>query len=94
MCAFQRHPALKILRVALNPALHLSTQGTQRSSQSEKYLLDAPLALAWYFAGFSSCEEKCNLCDCHRCIRTYMLENFDVMLLNLNYLCKMTLELR
>lgn len=69
-CAFQRHLALKIRRAALNSVLHQSTQGTQKSSQPEKYFLDTSLALAWYSAEFSSCEEKCNLSDCHRCIKT------------------------
>lgn len=49
-CAFQR----QILRAALNSVLHQSTQGTQKSSHSEKYLLGATPALAWYSAGFSS----------------------------------------
>lgn len=40
-CAYQRHLALKTLRAALNSVLHQSTQGTQKSSQSEKYWMRA-----------------------------------------------------
>lgn len=58
------------MKSALNSILPQSTQGTQKSCQSEKHLLDRSLTVAWYSVGSSSCEEKCNLSDFRRCIKT------------------------
>lgn len=58
------------MRPAVNSILPQSTQGTQKSCQLEKHLLDISLALAWYSVESSSCEENCNLSDFHRCIKT------------------------